>query len=73
MSYTAIEKMRRQNRKRFGEDLGPFLPASFDGEARGMDLKSAVLRFLDRRCTGLRHDTEKEKTDQGMILTGQLP
>ena len=80
MSYTAIEKMRRQNRKRFGEDLGPFLPASFDGEARGMDLKSAVLRFLDRRCTGLRHDAEKEKTERierkysgRSLRPGQIP
>ena len=80
MSYTAIEKMRRENRKRFGEDLGPFLPASFDGEARGMDLKSAVLRFLDRRCTGLRHDAEKEKTERKerkysgrSLRPGQIP
>ena len=80
MSYTAIEKMRRENRKRFGEDLGPFLPASFDGEARGMDLKSAVLRFLDRRCTGLRHDAEKKKTERKerkysgrSLRPGQIP
>ena len=80
MSYTAIKKMRRENRKRFGEDLGPFLPASFDGEARGMDLKSAVLRFLDRRCTGLRHDAEKEKTERKerkysgrSLRPGQIP
>ncbi len=80
MSYTAIEKMRRENRKRFGEDLGPFLPASFDGEARGMDLKSAVLRFLDRRCTGLRHDAEKEKMERKerkysgrSLRPGQIP
>ncbi len=80
MSYTAIEKMRRENRKRFGEDLGPFLPAPFDGEARGMDLKSAVLRFLDRRCTGLRHDAEKEKTERKdrkysgrSLRPGQIP
>ena len=64
MSYTAIDKMRTENRKRFGEDLGPFLPAPFDGEKRGMDLKSAVLRFLDSRCTGLRHDATIEKTEQ---------
>lgn len=80
MSYTAIEKMRRENRKRFGEDLGPFLPAPFDGEARGMDLKSAVLRFLDKRCTGLRHDAEKEKTERKerkysgrSLRPGQIP
>ncbi len=80
MSYTAIEKMRRENRKRFGEDLGPFLPAPFGGEARGMDLKSAVLRFLDRRCTGLRHDAEKEKTERKerkysgrSLRPGQIP
>ena len=80
MSYTAIEKMRRQNGKRFGEDLGPFLPAPFEGEARGMDLKSAVLRFLDRRCTGLRHDAEKEKAERRerkysgrSLRPGQIP
>ena len=80
MSYTAIEKMRKKNLKRFGEDLGPFLPPPFPGEARGMDLKSAVLRFLDRRCTGLRHDPEREKTERKdrkycgtSLRPGQIP
>ena len=80
MSYTAIDKMRTENWKRFGEDLGPFLPAPFDGEKRGMDLKSAVLRFLDSRCTGLRHDAAIEKTEQvekqysgRSLCPGQIP
>ena len=64
MSYTAIEKMRAENRKRFGKDVGPFLPKPFPREARGMDLKSTVLRFLDRRCTDLRHDPDIEKTEK---------
>jgi hypothetical protein len=64
MSYTAIEKMRAENRKRFGKDVGPFLPKPFPREARGMDMKSAVLRFLDRRCTDLRHDPDIEKTEK---------
>ena len=80
MSYTAIDKMRRMNRKRFGKDLGPFLPEPFAGEKRGMDLKSTALRFLDRRCTGLRHDAgiekaeRKEKRYYGRSLRpGQIP
>lgn len=63
MSYTAIEKMRKENKKRFGKDVGPFLPKPFPREARGMDLKSAVLRFLDKRCVDLRHDAEIEKLE----------
>ena len=80
MSYTALDKMRRINLKRFGEDLGPFLPQPFEGEARGMDLKSAVLRFLDRRCTGLRHDAAKEQAERKdgkyygrSLRPGQIP
>jgi len=80
MSYTAIDQMRRINRKRFGEDLGPHLPKPFAGEKKGMNLKSAVLRFLDRRCTGLRHDSEKEKAEQRdrqyygrSLRPGQIP
>ena len=63
MSYTAIEKMRKENKKRFGKDVGPFLPKPFPREARGMDLKSAVLRFLDKRCVDLRRDAEIEKLE----------
>ena len=48
-SDTAIEKMREVNRKRFGKDVGPFLPPPIGNEGKGMDLKSAVMRFLDKR------------------------
>ncbi len=60
MSYTAIEKMRKFNKEKYGADLGPFLPPPIGKEARGMDLKSAVLRFLEKRCVDLRHDPDKE-------------
>ena len=64
MSYNAIEKMRQKNYERFGQDLGPFLPLPIGGEEEGMDLKSAVLRFLEERCVDLRHDPEVEKEEE---------
>ena len=64
MSYSAIEKMRKQHLKQFGKDVGPFVPPAFDGEARGMDLKSAALRFLDKRCEGLRFNSEIEEQEK---------
>ncbi len=80
MGYTAIEKMRVENHRRFNEDLGPFLPPPVAGETRGMDLKSAVLRFLDKRCTGLRHNAGKEAEEQEdgkyrgrSLRPGQIP
>ena len=41
MSYTAINKLRRVNRKRFGEDLGPFLPEPFAGTYRTIGFATA--------------------------------
>ena len=64
MSYTAIEKMREKNKARFKEDLGPFLPQPIGNEENGMDLKSAVLRFLEKRCVNLRHDPKIEKEEE---------
>ena len=64
MSYSAIEKMRAFNQKRFGMDVGPFAPGPIGDEATGMDLKSAALRFLETRCIGLRFDEEKERTEK---------
>ncbi len=64
MSYTAIDRMREHNKQKYGMDLGPFLPPLIGKEARGMDLKSAVLRFLEKRCVDLRHDPEKEKLEK---------
>ena len=63
MSYTAIEKMREVNRKRFGKDVGPFLPPPIGNEGKGMDLKSVVMRFLDKRCVDLRHDPKAEERE----------
>ena len=68
MSYTALAAMRKKNRERFGRDLGPFSPALFPGEETGTDLKSAALRFLERRCRDLRFDPDKEQEE---ARTGQ--
>ena len=80
MSYSAIEKMRQEHRERFGKDVGPFVPPLIDKEARGMDLKSAALRFLEKRCTDLRHSAEMEKREQEehiylgtSLLPNQIP
>ena len=64
MSYSAIEKMRKQHLKQFGKDVGPFAPPLIGSEARGMDLKSAALRFLEKRCVDLRFDSEKEREEK---------
>ena len=79
MSYTALEAMRQKNKERFGKDLGPFPPPLFPGEENGTDLKSAVLRFLERRCVGLRFSREKELQESdghylgASILPNQIP
>lgn len=62
MSFTAMEAMRQTNKARFGQDLGPFPPPLFPGEEIGTDLKSAALRFLERRCVGLRFNPERSRT-----------
>ena len=64
MSYTAIDKMRKINREKYGKDVGPFVPPLIGNEARGKDLKSAVLRFLEKRCVDLRHDPKIEKREE---------
>ena len=63
MSYTALEAMRKKNAERFGVDLGPCRPPLYAGEETGSDLKSAALRFLEKRCVGLRFSSEKEKEE----------
>ena len=73
MSYTAIDRMRETNKTKYGADLGPFLPPPIGREARGMDLKSAVLRFLDKRCVDLRHNAAKEAEEKdGKYLGSSL-
>ena len=74
MSYTAIDKMREKNEERFGQKLGPFLPPLIGNEADGMDLKSAVLRFLEVRCINLRHNPriEKREKDEGVYHGASL-
>ena len=49
MAYTAIDKMRKKNEQIYGRDVGPMQPALSAGAAAGFDLKSAALRFLDRK------------------------
>ena len=79
MSYTAIEKMRQENLKRFRNDLGPFQPTLYQKGVKAMDLKSSALRFIHNSCEGLCFS--KDKTDDekdGMLLgaslkAGQIP
>ena len=64
MNYTAIEAMRQKNLAAFGADLGPRQPVPDSGTESGTDLKSAALRFLEKRCVGLRFDPKKEQEEQ---------
>ena len=64
MAYTAIEKMRRENEKRFGADLGPWQPPLYTNRRNRNDLKSAALRFLHNRCEELHFDTEKKEQEK---------
>ncbi len=80
LSYTAIEKMRRYNAKRFGTDLGPSQPPLYTNRRNRDDMKSAALRFLHDRCEGLRFDAGKERSEAetGVFLgaslkSGQIP
>ena len=80
MAYTALEKMRQDNLGRFGEDLGPFQPELFRKDLKGMDLKSAALRFIHESCKGLCFDAgkDKEEAEKGIFLgkslkAGQIP
>ncbi|MBR0160834.1 MAG: hypothetical protein IJQ02_06120 [Oscillospiraceae bacterium] len=80
MAYTAMEKMRRENRQRFGEDLGPMQPPLYCNRRQRNDLKSAALRFLRGRCEGLRFDADKERQEAEekiwlgkSLKAGQIP
>ena len=79
MAYTAIENMRIENERRFGKNLGPKQPPLYVNR-RPNDLKSAALRFLHKRCEGLRFDRDMEQTEKDTgcylgksILPGQIP
>ena len=63
MGYSAIEKMRQEHLQQFKKDVGPFVPRPIGKEAKGMDLKSAALRFIEKRCEDLRFDSDKEKLE----------
>ena len=64
MAYTALERMRENNKHRFGTDVGPFEPELFGAGHAGSDLKSAALRFLHERCEGLRFSPEKARMEE---------
>ena len=66
MAYTALEQMRKVNKRRFGADVGPFEPALYGAGRTGSDLKSAALRFLHERCEGLRFSPEMAKKEEGL-------
>lgn len=56
MAYTAYKKMRKVNLERFGKDVGPFEPSLYVSKSHPDGLKAAALRFLHKRCEGLRFD-----------------
>ena len=74
MAYTALEKTRRANEQRFGNDVGPLQPALADGAQAGFDLKSAALRFIHESCEGLRLNAqiEEEEAQTGVLLGSSL-
>ena len=57
MAYTALEKMRKVNRERFGMDAGPFPPYLYSGEDPAA-MKPSALRFLHESCEDLLFDPE---------------
>lgn len=71
MAYTAYEKMREINKKRFRKDVGPFEPVLYCNRKRPNDLKSAALRFLHNDCEGLRFDKLTEGEFSGEPYTGR--
>ena len=80
MAYTAIEQMRQRNEARFGVDLGPAQPPLYTNRRGRNDLKSAALRFLHKRCEGLRFDAEiaRQEEESGVyqgksLKPGQIP
>ncbi len=80
MAYTALEKMRRDNRERYGRDVGPCQPALYGGGLERTDLKSSALRFLHNRCEELKFDAAAARKEaetgvlQGTSLKpGQIP
>ena len=74
MSYTALEKMRKINRERFGKDVGPAQPVLYGGGLERADLKSAALRFIHNRCEELKFDKRKEEKEEetGILLGSSI-
>ena len=63
MAYTALQQMRKVNKKRFGMDLGPMQPPLYVNRHNRNDLKSAALRFI-RKCEGLCFDAKTAKAEK---------
>ena len=74
MAYTAIERMRKENKRRFGSDVGPMQPPFYQNEEHPDDLKSAALRFLRERCEELLFDPvrTREEMRDGLYLGRSL-
>ena len=63
MAYTALEAMRKKNRKDWKKDIGPAQPPLYQSRKTPNNLKSAALRFLRRECEELKFDADKEKLE----------
>ncbi|MCR5795905.1 MAG: hypothetical protein K6G61_11235 [Solobacterium sp.] len=74
MAYTALEKMRKENLRKYGRDVGPAQPVLYSGGLAKTDLKSASLRFLHNRCEELKFDAaiEKKEKAKGVLLGTSL-
>ena len=71
MSYTAMEKMRKENRRKFKRDIGPFQPPLYINRHNRNDLKSAALRFLRESCEELKFSPEKEEEEKSGVYLGK--
>ena len=74
MAYTALQQMKNNNEKAFGEGVGPIQPERhYDSVDYG--LKAMALRFLHARCEGLgfRADEADGEYHGASLLPGQIP
>ena len=74
MAYTALQQMKSNNEKAFGEGVGPIQPERhYDSVDYG--LKAMALRFLHARCEGLgfRADEADGEYHGASLLPGQIP
>lgn len=79
MAYTALAEMQQKNIEKFGLSAGPKQPQLVYTADEDMNLKTAAIRFLHKRCEGLRFSkTITEQETEGNLKgistkAGQIP